>query len=969
MDFRLFGQVRLWQDGEWRSDWQHAKIRGMLGVLLARQGKIVPVTELVEWLWGPAADPVSHAKRLHTYVSKLRRVVENLPEPVWVKHVSAGYRLAVEPERIDYHRARSLLDRAQRATKQADHDKVCELLTEVLALCDEQPLIELETDLAEAFRRTTERGLVLPAYYTLLESQLTLGFPERVISTLDEVQLRHELNVTLAKLRIDALRAADRDQEATQYFLHTYRLLQEHDYLDEADELRRYSDRQSSEIPTQSAASFGAVRIVPRRMPHDLRTFRGREEILSELDARTDHGGNAAIVVLTGTAGIGKTALAVHWAYRVRDRFQDGYIYTDLQGFSSAPRLATTDLVRVLLQAFEVSADRLGDEQAQWARLSTLIGHRHTLFILDNVADVDQIIPLVDMAPDSVLVVTSRRHLDHLTLHCGAREIHVHTMDRNTSENLLYEGVGERSELEPTAFTELVDLCAGIPLALRIVGHYADKRPDVALIEIAQFLRNEHQILGVGESTNRPEYSIRASFTLSYSALPPSAMRLFRLLGLCPIAEIELGAAAALVGSPRRVVLRDMDVLVDHHLIEQTTGHYQLHDLLHQFATELAESEEQPTARRKAIGRLLDWHVHTANNAERHLYPFRDGVPMLPVGGGVEPAEFHDDQEALLWFMRERTALLAAVRMAVANGFHGHAWRLPNVINEPLKRQGYYQHALDSLLLGLQGARIVGDKFGESVSLNNLGYISLNTRAGHSAYEYFSAACQMWRDLDHEMSPLGIAIAMHNMACQRMLIGDLDAADGYFLETLDFETEHRLDHARAGTLRRFGELRRAQGDYGDARRRYYESLEFHEKVGDQHGYGGVCTDLGQLYLEIAEYQAAIDFGGRAVTRHERSKDAVSLAETFCILADAYSRQQRYDHAIDCAEQAIRWSQRTQIAATEARALDLVGTALNAAGRRHEAVQSWIRARDLYHRLGDDQMFAILHERLTSFGAA
>jgi tetratricopeptide (TPR) repeat protein len=966
VDFKIFGRVGVRLDGSWPTDWQATKVRGMLGVLLTRPGKTIPVTLMIEWLWGQDGDPTRHPKTLHGYVTRLRRVLENLDEPARVEHVNAGYRLDIDRMRVDYHRAHALLADAQYAARHGDHERVCELLPEAQALSEEPPLVDLDTDLAESFQRTALTTLVLPTHYTLMTSQLALGYPERVLAALDDLQPQHELNVTFAKKRIDALRAADRDYEATDYCLHTRRVLQEHDRLEEADELLAHFHRHRPPIPAprDPLEDTPGHREVPRRLPHDPCDFTGRDDLLAKLDAHTNHGQAAGIVVLTGTAGIGKTALAVHWARRIRDRFRDGYFYLDLHGFSRHPKLDSTDLARALLQAFNISADVLGDAEARWARLSGLLGDRHMLFVLDNAAEASQITPLLDIAPDAVVLVTSRQHLDHLAIRRGALEIHVRTLDRRTGARWLRETIGTRCEREPDAFTELVKLCSGIPLALRMVGHYADERPEVSLDEIARFLREEHRILSIGESTEDSDSSIRASFALSYRALPETARRIFRLLGLHTVPEIAQGAVAALAGSSPGVP-DDLDVLVHSHLIQQTTGHYQLHDLLHEFAAERLQTDEEPEHRDQALTRLLDWYLHTSNNAERRLFPYRPGVPMLPAEGQVSPEEFTDDQDALRWFLRERQALLAAVHTAFIHGYCQHTWRLATAINEPLKRHGYYQDALACLEFGLRSTRALGDREGESISLNNLGYICISMRNFTAAYDYFSSAYQMCREIDHVH---GAAVALHNMACQRVRINDLDAAESLFTEALKLQRSHRLDHARAGTLRRFGQLRRRQGDHSQAHVLYYEALAVHEKIGNLHGTGEVLSDLSQLHLDRGEHQAAIDFGHRALTCHQRSHDLVALAETCCVLAEAHVHKELHGQAIEYARESIRICWQTADHHTEARALSLLATTLSSTGHRTAAIEGWTRARNLYRSLGHEAWITIQH-RLMELGAA
>ncbi|MEV0082985.1 tetratricopeptide repeat protein [Saccharopolyspora sp. NPDC050642] len=966
MDFKIFGQVRLRLAGTWQDDWQATKIRGLLGVLLTRPGKTIPISLVVDWLWGREADPARHAKTLQTYVTRLRGVLNTMESSATVKNVNAGYRLNIDRERVDYHYVRDLLVDAQRAARHGDHELVCELLPEALELSAEPPLVDLDTDLADAFRRQALATLVMPAHYTLMESQLALGNPEQVLATTEELQPEHELNVTLAKKRIQALRAADRDYEATEYFFHQRRLLQSHDLVEEADELRTFFDQIRLPVPSPrrggedvAPQSSGP----PRKLPRDLRDFGGRADLVDVLDEYTENGTGAGLLVLVGTAGIGKTALSVHWAHHARQQFAGGDFYLDMNGFSLHPPLSSADLVRALLSSFGVSADLLGDTRDQWAQLSTFMSDRHMLLLLDNVADVGQIEPLLDVAHEAVILVTSRHHLDRLLLHHGAQEIHVPLLDEATGTRWLRETIGVRCDREPDAVQELVGLCSGIPLALRIVGHYARERREVSLSDIAGFLREEHRILKVGDSPNGDHTSVRASFALSYRTLPGLARRMFRLLGLHPVAQTGLETAAALAGSTPQQAREDLDVLVHSHLIEQKAEHYELHDLIHEFAAERAEEDEDPVDRAEALVRMLDWYLHTAGNAEAKLFPYRPGVPMLPLDDQVTPKEFEDDQDAMRWFLQERRALLAMVRVAADHGQDRYTWRLANTINEPLKRLGRYQEALDSLGLALTATRALGEREGECICLNNIGYICLSIREFNRAYDHFSESYRICRSLG---LVLGSSVALHNMACQWFRINDWDASERLFTDALEVQLLHGFEFARAGTLRRFGELRHKQADYAEASVLYHESLALHRKVGNAHGAGEVLGQLSQLHLDRGDLQVAIDFGEQALVCHRRSSDLVSLAVTICVLGTAHFRRGQVAEAVEYARESVRICWRTNDVETEARALELLAAALFSAGSRDASVEGWERASDLYRSCGNDGWVAI-QERLAELG--
>lgn len=964
MDFRICGRVRVKLGDEWPWDWESKKVRDMLGVLLTRPGRTIPADLLLDWLWGREECPTRQT--LQGYASKLRRVLESLAEPATVRFVNSGYRIDADAMRVDYHQAKDLLGRGQRATRAGDHERACAMFDEAGELVREPPLVELETERAEAFRRHTDQNVFLPCQYALMDSQLALNSPELVLTALDELQPEHEHNVVLAKKRIDALRAASRQDEATEHYTRTHRLLRRHGLDDAADELRAHAELARARIPSQRppVEDTPAYRPVPRQLPHDPGPLAGRDGQLAALDTRTEHGRAAGVVILTGTAGVGKTALVVHWARRVRDQFSGGYFYIDMQGFSREPRLEHGQLIRILLHQFGAPADLLGDEQAQFARLATLLGDHRMLLLLDNVSDSRQVIPLLDAVPDSLIVMTSRRRRSNLAIRCGATEITVPPLEGDATREWLNSAIGARRIYEPEKLAELSQLCAGIPLAFNLIAQHAAARPEVSLGEITRLLREEHRVLAVGASRNDSGISIRASFMLSYQALSGEAQRMFRMFGMHPLSTLAFGSAIALTGSTRDSVFDSVDELVHLNLADQTTGRVRMHDLLHEFALERAEQEESRPDQDRAVTRMLDWYLHSANHAERRLFPYRPGVPMIPCNPGVSPADFPDDQGALCWYGGEHDALIAAVHSAHNRGYHEHAWRLANTINEPFKRNGHYHDALSCLDLALKSAQVSDSMEGQSGSLNNLGYICLMTRDYTAADHYFSSSYALCRETGNAQ---GTAVGLHNLGSQRFYIDDLDGAERFFLDSLACAREHDLDYAIPATLRRLGRLRSVQGDRSQANVLFHEALELNRKLGNTQGIGEVFGDISRLCLDRGDLYAAMDFGHRALAYHQWGQDRAGLAATCCTLAAAQQGRAEHRQAVEYARESVRVCWSTGDIEAEAEALEVLATSLAAVGHDDAAIEGLTQAYWNYRSVGNTEWIPI-RDRLVRLGA-
>ncbi|MCA1194847.1 MULTISPECIES: tetratricopeptide repeat protein [unclassified Saccharopolyspora] len=965
MDFKICGSVWVRLAGEAPQGWrQSAKVRGLLGVLLTRPGRTIRVPALVDWLWGQEADPVKASKSLTNYVTRLRQVLELTDPPYELRHIDHGYRLDVPADRIDYHRARDLLAAGRSALRDRDHERARGLLHEALELSNEPPILDLDTAAAQEFRHKVRKNLVLPAINGLAESQLALGEPEAVLLHLDDLSVEYELEVTLAMRRVDALHAMHRRDEATLHYFVTRRNLREHGLEDEADALRAYMNRQQALVPEPRREGDSAPqhRDPVWRFPHDRERLAGRERVIADLSRMTDHGLAAKIVVLTGTAGIGKTALALHWAYRSRDRF-DGGLYVDMRGFARAPRMESAELIRRLLQGFNAHAEALTDEEMQRTKLATVLTGRHSLILLDNVADEDQIAPLLDLVPDSLLLITSRRRLAHLAVHWSAEEVAVTTVHTETAHAWLRESIGDRCDVEPEALTRLVGLCSGIPLALRLLSKHIEDRPRTPLAEIAHFLAKEHRMLSMGESAGAGHSSLRANFLLSYRALRPKACRLFRLLGLHPLPEVSLDVIVAMTGDSRPDTLDLIEELIQANLLDDRSGSVHIHDLLHEFAAEQADADEPMVERRAATARMIEWYLNCATSAERVLFKHRPGVPPLLAPVLRPGREFADEREAIRWFVDNHRVLVAIVRAAHDRGFPHHTWRLANTLNEPFKRHGQYNDALTCLGLARASTMSVSDREGLIGTIINLGYNQLMLRDLERAQENFTEARSLCRQLDDHH---GLAVALHNLASVRGHLGDVEGATRLYGEAREVAIEHHLDHVHAGVLRRMGRLAKECGDPREASRQFRESLFLHRKVGNVQGIGEALSEIGALHADRGELETALDYGNEALEHNLRCHDLATLAETYCLLAQIGLKQMRLRDAAQLARESIGVTWKTGDLPCRARALDLLATILLEAGSEGEAVEGWREALEIHKGL-KDRRWVTLRDRLKGLG--
>ena len=447
---------------------------------------------------------------------------------------------------------------------------------------------------------------------------------------------------------------------------------------DRVEEARR---RATSATAPRRAAGDGPGS--PRQLPKPVRHLAGRRAELEELTrlAGTAVEGASAAAVLTigGTAGIGKTALAVFWAHQVADQFPDGQLYVNLRGFTPAGGpLPPQRAVHGFLEALGVAPERVPLElDGQTALYRGLLTGRRTLVLLDNAYDADQVRPLLPASAGCLAVVTSRSRLTGLIACEDARPLTVDVLSDAQARDLLAARLGaDRMLTEPQAVERIVRSCAGLPLALSIVAARAAAHVEVGLATLAQELGDARTGLD-GLDGEDAVADIRAVFSWSYRALGLPAARLFRLLGLYPGPDVAAPGAASLLGEPDRVADRLLTELRHAHLVaEQSPGRYGLHDLLRVYARELVESVETGAERAAIRRRLLDYDVHSAYGAAMAIHPHRYPIEVSEPDPAVAPEVFAHHGPAEAWLQAEHAGLLAAVDTAAEAGLDRHAWQL-----------------------------------------------------------------------------------------------------------------------------------------------------------------------------------------------------------------------------------------------------------------------------------------------------
>lgn len=622
MRFRMLGPLLVYDGASW-SAIRAAQQRLVAAVLLIEAGRAVPVDRLVDELWGERPPP-SAAATVRGYVMRLRRLLGGGPGSPLVTR-GRDYELVVADGDVDARVFSGLVTSERHALADGQPAAAAAKLSQGLALWRGPALADVPASPAVTAEAERLGQLRLAAVEDWLGVQLELGRHAEVVDQAQRLVGEHPLRERLwARLMLAQYRCGRR-AEALNAYQRARRVLVEELGLEPGPELRELQRLILAGQPEllapahQGAAAVAArARVVPAQLPAEVTAFIGRQAALAELDSHLPDQAerrSPTIVLIAGAAGVGKTALAVHWAHRVRDRFPDGQLYVDLRGWAAGAPLRPIDALAGFLPALGVPAAEVPDEVAQAAALyRSLLAGKRVLVVLDNAHSPGQVRPLLPASPGCAVVLTSRDQLRGLVARDGAVRLDLDVLAPREARTLLTRLLcAEPVDAEPDAAAELVRLCGYLPLALRIAAANLSARPRTTVAAYAAELAAGDRLRAL-EAGEDADAAVRVAFDRSYAALPAAARRLFRLLGLVPGTGIGPRAAAALAGTDDAAAAVLLDRLASAHLAgEHAPNRYVLHDLLRRYAADRASAEDSQADREAALGRLLDHYMHGAD--------------------------------------------------------------------------------------------------------------------------------------------------------------------------------------------------------------------------------------------------------------------------------------------------------------------------------------------------------------------
>ncbi|MFZ1995205.1 MAG: tetratricopeptide repeat protein, partial [Solirubrobacteraceae bacterium] len=607
---------------------------------------------------------------------------------------------------------------------------------------------------------------------------------------------------------------------------------------------------------------------MPRQLPGAVRHFTGRApelKALTDLLNQADESPGAVVIsAIDGTAGVGKTALALFWAHQVAEHFPDGQLYVNLRGFDpAAPPVATADALHGFFDAFEVPAARIPESlEAQVSLYRSLMAGRRALVVLDNARDAEQVSHLLPGASGCLAVVTSRCQLTGLTVAHGAQPTTLGMFSSFEARAFLSRRLGaEQIAAETGAVDELIELCAGLPLALSIVAAQALTRPTLSLAVLASQLRDMTRRLDVLDSGDRAT-GIRPVISWSYRNLSAEAARMFRLMAMHPGPDISVPAAASLVGIPcpdARGVLAELARA--HMMTEHASGRFAFHDLLRAYAGEQTRASDSAAARRAAVNRILDYYLHAGHTATLLLNPARDSVVLAAPASGVVSDQIVSHADASAWFTAEYQVLLAVISQAFGESFHVHAWKIAWTLDTFLEASGRWHVMAKVHRIALAAAQRQGDDVGQGSAHCDLGATHIRLGLHDEATAHLRQAIRLAQRCGDQA---GLARCHYTL-------GWAFAEQGKHSEA--------LDHAR-------------------------QALTLFTATGHSQGQAGALSCLALCLAHMGDIQSAVAYGERALRLQRELRNGIGEADTWDILGQAYYRDGQFDQAVAHYQRAI-----------------------------------------------------------------
>jgi DNA-binding SARP family transcriptional activator len=1010
MEFRILGPVEVRDGAQRQLDLGGPMPRVLLSVLLVHANQVVSTDRLIDELWGEAAPPTAR-NVLQCHVSRLRRALRaglNRAEPDAVLVTRRpGYLLRVEAGQLDLHCFEELLGQARQASAEGDRPRAAERLRAALAQWRGPAL----ADASETLRRTVGARLEearLTALEERLDADLALGQHAELVGELEALVAAHPDRERPRRQLMLALYRSGRLAEALGVYRSTRRLLVEELGVEPSPALQRLERAMLAadpalEAPTSPAAGHPpqpAASSGPCQLPPDIDDFTGREADVAKLESLLEGDRATAVVILAiaGKAGVGKTALAVRVAHRLRPCFPGGQLYVNLRGAGSQaldPADVLAGFLRALGVESKVIADGLDERVRQYrARLAD----DRVLVVLDNAAGEAQVRPLLPGGRSCAALITSRVGLQGLE---AAHPITLDVLDPDQAMTLLAKLAGPaRVADESDAARAITRLCGFLPLAVRIAGARLQSRPHWGLALLAERLSDGRRRL---DELKTGDLEVRASVALSYRDRSEEEQRLFRLLGLLEAPSFPAWVAACLLDAEPAEAEELLERLVDAQLVEMAgedqagQQRYRLHDLLRLFARERLDEEPAPE-QLASLERMLRAFTLLAEHADTLLVP--SGLNVYGSDPSrrerlEHPALVAAERDPARWFEAERASMLVAVRQAYEADLWELSWRLAIAPGGFFELRAHWDDWRRTHVLALRATRRAGDRDGEARVLARLGDLYNYRNRWHEAIRCFRESARAFRQTANRLGELQSQIVLAEVEPR---LGHIDAAAGLLERSLAglgelplpgwkalalfYLSELHVDQGRfdaaldgleqslalfrmvhdlgweAAVLRSLGEVRAAQGSFQAAFDHLEHSLALVHAVGDRHGEAYVLLSTGEVHRRQGRLGVATDLLERSLGLARASGDRNAEAQVLRVLGDVRREQGRFDEASGYLESSLAIFRELRSRKMEARALDSLGRLLAARDEPAAARSMWQLALRIFRQFGMPQASSV-----------
>lgn len=923
VEVRLLGPVELWNtDGQ--VPLGPRQRRFVLAVLALTPGRPVTPESLVNRMWDvePPRDP---RNVIYSNISRLRSDLARVG--VAVERRGNGYILDVTPDNIDLYRARRLAAQARSlVAEHADNaGEAVELLRSASTLWRDVPLIDLNGEWASRVRYGLNQER-LAMVSQLCELELMVGQHAAAVGPLTDLVAEYPFDESLAALLMLALYRSGRQADALGAFTRLRQQLVDeigdepgvhvqvlHDKILRRDAtLDRPDQRDMVLLHDESrAADSGAVPLEltlrPAQLPPDVAGFVGRTAELAALDEfvrRSDASPTAVVIaVIEGAAGVGKTALGIHWAHRARSRFPDGQLYADLHGYAPGAPLDPLHVLAQLLRALGISAERVpADVQEAAALYRSVLADRAVLVLLDNAATADQVRPLIPSGAGSMVLVTSRDHLGGLVARDGARRVRLGVLSRSEAESLLIALFdADRVQAEAGRISELAEFCAFLPLALRVAAANFVARPERSIADyLAEGWRSDR--LAALAVPGDSQSAVAAALDLSYERLPDATRWMFRLLGLLPRGEVGIEAAARLAGTDAGVARRALRRLANAHLVEErTSGRFDCHDLLRHYAEVQAAHEDQSSDREAARTRFFDYYLEMTDAAAEAAFPQAVRMRSRVEGGPIGRNRFETASDATAWLDLERSNLVATVLHAADTGQHEQAWQLADNLRGYFWLHMHTAEWMASARAGLAAAEAAGNLRGQAAG--HLSLASLHWRTGRfrDAAHHGTVALGFAQQADWTR---GQAAVLGNLGLANSRLGNVELAASQLRDAEALSHRAGWRYGEASAVGNLGMMLAHAGQFAEAGGLARRALALTEELGSRIGQAINLLTLGIVDWVAGRYSDALGTFDQAHALFTEVQSSSGLCSARYWLAVLHCGCGRFEQASALAESTV-----------------------------------------------------------------